>query len=142
MITVRAGDVHNFDFLVEMMIEAAHWRPGTIKPSPEEAVVRTDLAPYVKDWGREGDYMAIAQSDDDLVGCAWYRFYTADEHGHGYLSDDIPELGIACRAQYRGQGAGRLLIDDLCDHARGAGIAKLCLSASTDNYAFKLYFAT
>lgn len=141
-VEIRDGTVDDYDFLVEMMIEASHWQPGRVKPTAEQALATPDLARYVEGWGRQGDAMVIASEDGEPLGCAWYRHFTAAVHGYGFISEHIPELGIACREAARGRGVGRLLIDALCDRGRDSGVDSICLSASTENYAVRLYRAT
>ena len=73
------------------------------------------------------------------MGAAWFRLFTAEEPGYGYVGADIPEIGIAVEAASRGRGIGRLLIERLQDEAVRRGYSALSLSVHPDNPALRLY---
>ena len=82
----------------------------------------------------------IAESADDRpVGAAWYRFWSDHDHSCGYVSADVPELGIAVVNGLRNQGVGGRLLHALRRLAADRGFAHLSLSVEEDNPARHLY---
>ena len=98
------------------------------------------LRRYHEDWGRPGDGGVVAELDGDPVGAAWYRLFTADAPGYGFVDEKTPELSIAVRAApstqgdrrdapARGDGAG----------AREEGYQTLSLSVAVHNRSRMMY---
>ncbi len=138
--TIREGNAEDLPFLKEMLFEAAFWRPGIARPAIEEGLAQPEIAKLLVNWGREGDASVIAEAKGDRpVGAAWYRFWTDDDHSYGYVSADIPELGIAVVEETRGKGVGGRLLKSIMKHASGCGIESLSLSVEQDNPARRLY---
>lgn len=94
-----------------------------------------ELARYVAGWGRAGDVglVAVDEATGDAIGAAWYRTFTTDEPGYGFVDDATPEIAIALAETGRGRGLGHQLIDGLLAEAHAAGVAQLCLSVRTTN---------
>ena len=77
--------------------------------------------------------------DGRPVGAAWYRLFSADEPGYGFLDEATPEVSIAVDPAFRGRGVGTALLDALCERARGDGLPALSLSVERDNPARRIY---
>ncbi|MEQ4204445.1 GNAT family N-acetyltransferase [Actinopolymorpha sp. B9G3] len=73
------------------------------------------------------------------IGAAWWRYFSSAEPGYGYVADDVPEIGIAVVASWRGRGLGRALLRGIADRARAAGVSRLSLSVERANPAARLY---
>ena len=58
-----------------------------------------DIAHYLTDFGsRDGDDAQVCVDESgERVGAAWVRRMTATDPGYGYVSDEIPEVGMAVR---------------------------------------------
>jgi ribosomal protein S18 acetylase RimI-like enzyme len=126
-------------FLREMLLEAA-FPPCEPRPRGDPILDDPRLRRYMEDWGRKGDAGVIATVDGIAVGAAWYRRFTADKPGYGFVRTDIPEVGMAIAAPSRGRGIGRALIEALIQRARDDRIPALRLSVSAANRpAFALY---
>ena len=99
-----------------MLYQSLHVRQGA-KPFPRAIVLEPDISRYLRDFGAiEGDDAQVCQLDDGaLVGAAWCRRLPADDGGYGYVSADVPELGMAVDEPWRAQGIGRRLLADLLD---------------------------
>ena len=121
------------------LYEAVSWNPERTLPPFEVAIEHPELARYHRGWGRPGDLGVGAVVGDEIVGVALCRLFTDDDHGHGYVDPETPELAIAVAADERGRGIGRLLLDALADAARNEGFAQLSLSADVENPALRLY---
>ena len=126
-------------FLREMLYEAAYWREGK-RPPLEKGLARPDLVKLLADWGREGDIALVAADGHGVkLGAAWLRLWTADDHGHGFVDEETPELGIAVKPEFRHQGLGTSLLMTLLARARHDGFARVSLSVESDNPARRLY---
>jgi ribosomal protein S18 acetylase RimI-like enzyme len=136
-------DVTNDDipFLQEMLYAAAFWRPEGGPLSFEAAMAHPYFQLYYAGWGRAADVGVIAQEGDNRIGACWYRLFTDESHGEGYIDEDTPELAIAVVEGYRGRGVGRELMNALHDRGRANGLARMGLSVNADNPAKHLYLS-
>lgn len=138
---LRPGVDADLPFLEAMLFEAFHWRPDAVRPDPDTFFRSLGIDVRLADWRHGGDRSVIAERDGAPIGAAWYRFWTAERHGYGFVDEDTPELGIAVRKAHRGQGVGRALLRALIDEARRAGCPGLSLSVEPENFARRLYVA-
>ncbi|HEY9366642.1 MAG TPA: GNAT family N-acetyltransferase [Agromyces sp.] len=137
--TVRPAIPDDGSFLADMVVEAANWRSGGIRPRP---TVLADPASrgYIAGWQRPADRGVVALDGDGRpVGAAWYRLFAADAPAHGFVAVGVPELIIGVRPLWRAQGVGRALMQSLAETARAAGFARLALSVEHGNFAVSLY---
>jgi ribosomal protein S18 acetylase RimI-like enzyme len=115
-----------------MLRHAFYWRTPVGEREPP-------LTRYVNGWGRPGDRSLIAIEDFVPVGAAWYRLFTQDDAGFGFVDEETPELAIAVVPSRRGRGFGRELLAELLERARGDGFQAISLSVARDNPAVALY---
>jgi len=115
-------------FLRDMLRHAYHWR---VAEDTERPVYR-----YVRNWGRPGDAGVLALEGPHPYGAAWYRVFTADEPGFGFVDERTPELTIAVVPSHRGKGAGKELLEALLDRARTEGYEAVSLSTDRDQAAW------
>jgi ribosomal protein S18 acetylase RimI-like enzyme len=95
-------------------------------------------ARYLSGWGRPGDVGVIAE-EDQPVGAAWFRLFSADEPRYGFVASDVPELSIGVATESRGRGTGTRLLAALVEVARADGHQAISLSVERDNPARRLY---
>jgi ribosomal protein S18 acetylase RimI-like enzyme len=129
-------------FLAEMLYEAVNWYDDGAeeRPSLEATLATPENARYVDGWGRSGDVALCAlDGRDEPVGAAWYRRFTADAPGYGFVGEDVPELAIAVYPEFRRQRVGGLLLGALLARASRDGERGLSLSVHPDNPAKRLY---
>ncbi len=127
---IRRAGPQDARFLRDMLHHALYWR---------ERVPGSRTSRYVRGWGRIGDTAVIALEGGFAVGAAWYRLFSADEPGYGFVDERTPELAIAVVPSKRGLGIGEQLLTALVERARAAGYDALSLSVEPGNPARKLY---
>ena len=131
---IRTAGPQDVPFLRDMLRHAYYWRVESVTESGEPPVQR-----YVERWGRPGDTALIAIHDFQRVGAAWYRLFTDDNRGYGFVDEETPELSIAIVPNKRGTGLGSELLDALLDRARADGYDAITLSVEKDSPAIGLY---
>lgn len=138
--SIRPAHVGDDAFLRRMLCEAAYWRPGDRKPPETEMLVDDHLLRYVSGWGRPGDVGVISEDESSRpLGAAWFRLFSTDQPGYGFVDESIPEVSMAVRDDCRGRGIGTALLLTLLEEAATAGFQALSLSVSADNPALHLY---
>jgi GNAT superfamily N-acetyltransferase len=136
---VRPANHGDEEFLPKMFVEAVLWRPEWPKVELDVLLADPRLAVYFDGWGRAGDVALVATVGDAPVGAAWFRLFTAEAPGYGFVGNDIPELGIAVVPEERSKGIGRALLRQLQIAARERGYRGLSLSVHPDNPARRVY---
>ena len=74
----------------------AGWRPDATLPPVEWVLAHPQVSIFHEGWGRHGDVALVAEVDDRPVGLVWYRYFTEEAHGEGFVDEETPELAIAC----------------------------------------------
>lgn len=139
---IRATEQDDIPFLWDMLYEIRSLRcVREGKDLPSRDVLQTpDLAKYVQDWGGTSDRAFIAMNAQMPIGAAWYRLFTADNKGYGYVDNNTPELAIALLPQYRNKGVGKSLLIYLLEQAKADGYQQISLSCDpTNDSAIHLY---
>jgi GNAT superfamily N-acetyltransferase len=128
-------------FLGDMLVEAANWRAGGVRPR-HEVLTSVDHRRYLAGWKRPSDDGLVATGEDDLpVGAAWYRVLPQDDPGFGFIGVAVPELIIGVHPLWRARGVGRSLLRGVVRLAGAQGHARISLSVERDNFARNLYRA-
>lgn len=135
--TVRAADAADRAFLEHVLAIAADWRAPTPR-AVDEVLRHPDSAHYVTGWPAPGDFGLIAETDDP-VGAAWWRYFSSDDPGYGFVDEEAPEISIGVVPEARGEGVGTRLLQSLIRAARDRGLVLLSLSVDADNPALSLY---
>ena len=129
-------------FLVEMLYEAVYWYDdGSEERPPLDAMIaEPHNARYVEAWGRPGDLAIVAlDRQEEAVGAAWCRFFSADAPGYGFVAENVPELSIAVYPEFRRAGVGGLLLGSLIARSRTTEARGMSLSVARANPARSLY---
>jgi ribosomal protein S18 acetylase RimI-like enzyme len=130
---IRRGDAQDVPFLRDLLRHAYYARWGA------EETAGVPLTRYVEGWGRPGDAALVAIDGFQPVGAAWYRLFSEQEPGFGFVDDHTLELTIAVIPSRRGRGFGEELLARLLEEARAAGYGAVSLSVEPDNPALSLY---
>lgn len=122
-------------FLWEMLYQAIYVADGEQAP-PRSILDDPSIAHYLMDFGvRAGDDAVIASCDGVPVGAAFCRRFTTQDPSYGFVTPDVPEVGMAVVATRRGEGIGRAMLKHLLDRH-----PTMSLSVDRDNAgARKLY---
>lgn len=126
-VVVRRGGAQDLRFLRDMLHHAYYWKERAPDSGPGP------VALYVRAWGRRGDAAVIAIENGFPVGGAWYRLFTRDRPGYGFVDEQTPELAIAVVPNARGKGIGGALLDALLARARDDHHAAVSLSVDREN---------
>jgi ribosomal protein S18 acetylase RimI-like enzyme len=135
---LRAAAASDGGFLAEMLAEACDWRPDVIARPVAALMCLPELWHYIDAWPRPSDFGLIAAYEQP-VGAAWWRYFTVDHPGYGFIDDAVPEISIGVADGFRDRGIGRKLLDGLINEGRIRGIAGLGLSVEPENPARRLY---
>jgi GNAT superfamily N-acetyltransferase len=139
--TIRRAAAGDVTFMTDMLMEAVNWSPEWKKKSRKYILSSPRTAHYIAGWPRDGDLGAIAEAQGERIAAAWLRFLPANDPGYGFVASDVPELTIGVAAPWRGQGAGRALLQFVAGQARAAGTRQISLSVERKNFAQKLYLS-
>ncbi|VTR28604.1 ribosomal-protein-alanine N-acetyltransferase [Actinobacillus pleuropneumoniae] len=137
---IRIAGREDAPFLREMLYESLYVPEGG-EPFSRDILEEPFMKKYVEDWGRAGDlgYIAVNAAGKP-AGSITIRYFDEGNKGFGYVSDDIPELGMALIPESRGQGLGTALMKELFRGMKERGIQKVSLSVAPENAAaMKLY---
>lgn len=134
MTTVRRATAADLEFLEEVFVITADWNPDNVKGADSWRADAT-FQQYIGGFPRPTDVGFIAVREGQDVGAIWSRYFTVDEPGYGFVSEDIPELGIGVVAGRRGEGIGRALLNAMI----AASTTDLSLSVEDGNPAAELY---
>jgi GNAT superfamily N-acetyltransferase len=142
-VTIRDLTPGDARFLRRMLATALLWsrRRRPLLVTAPVLVRIPQLAIYHRDWGRAGDTGLVAEEDGRRIGAVWYRFFTDEEHGDGYVDPETPELAIAVARSRRGRGVGRALMEAIHERARRDRIRRIALGVDAGNPARRLYLA-
>lgn len=136
--TIRPAEQTDLPFLEQVLFGAANWRGG--RSDRRERLEDPHINRYLKDWRRPGDAGVIALDDHKLpIGAAWFRLFSEENRGYGFIDTTIPEITIGVAPPERGKGIGTELLSALIAAARNHGIPTLSLSVEVENPAHRLY---
>ena len=119
------------DFLYE-----AIFLPEGVTPPPFEIVDQPELRLYYEDFGTgSADHCLVADVDGSVVGAVWVRIM----NDYGHIDNQTPSLAIALYPQYRKQGIGTRLMQQMLQLLKDEGYTQVSLSVQKANYAYRMY---
>ena len=111
---IRNGSSADVPFMRSMLAHAYAWRVNALDAD-------IPLDPLRGQLGRTGDLALVAHETGNRVGAAWFRLFTADEPGYGFVDEQTPELSISVVPSRRRHGVGQELLDALLGKAKRSG---------------------
>jgi ribosomal protein S18 acetylase RimI-like enzyme len=138
-VTIRELTEADLPFLREMLYAALAWRPDPELPPFEVVIDHPQVVIFHEAWGRAGDAGLVAEECGRRVGAVWWRYFTAAEHGEGFVDEETPELAVAVVEDRRGRGVGRALMEAMHELGRRRGVRRVSLSVESENPAKRLY---
>ena len=133
-VVVRRGDRLDVPFLRSLLGFAYNWHVTRYE-------TEISISRYVDGWGRTGDTALIAMDEGHSVGAAWFRLFSSDSPGFGFLDDQTPELTIVVVPTKQGLGIGERLLAAALERARDDGYVALSVSAKRDDSEAENYLA-
>ena len=130
---------NEYPFLQTMLYEALFVAPGQAK-FPKSILENPNIIKYVENWNQqEGDLAIVGVKNNELIGAIWGRKFKKSKKGYGFVDENIPEISMAVKQDYRKQGTGTALIHQLENEFSRIGVCQLSLSVHKLNPAKKLY---
>ncbi len=139
---IRPVTSEDAEFLQTMLYEAARWNPDWPFEPMETVLAEPILTRYHQGWGRPGDGGVVAELDGVPVGACWYRQFTFEAPGYGFVDEKTPELSIAVAPLHRRKGIGEALLRAAKVQAREEGFQALSLSVAAHNRSRMMYQRT
>lgn len=136
---IRVGDAEDGALVGRCVYLALAWDPDRALPDQPTVLAHPEVARYHVGWGRHGDVVVVAGSPDEPTGYAFARLFTADDHGHGFVDEATPELGVAVEPGHRGQGIGSALLHEIHRQLIREERRAVSLSVQHGNPAKRLY---
>ncbi len=131
---IRKIRQEEYVLLDEFLYEAIFIPDGVEAPS-KSIIKQPELQVYVSDFGKKDDCCLVAEVDGGIVGAVWTRIM--DDYGH--IDDATPSFAISLYKDFRGQGIGTALMEEMLALLRESGYKKASLSVQKENYAYRLY---
>ena len=121
--------------LKDFLYEAIFIPEGVAAPS-REIVNDESLQVYIRDFGNlPDDRCLVAVASDKVVGAIWSRIM----NDYGHIADDVPSIAISLYKEYRNQGIGSQLLNQMLALLKADGYKSVSLSVQKANYAMKMY---
>ena len=119
------------DFLYE-----AIYVPEGVKPPAKDIIELPELKLYIEEFGtRRGDHCLVADFGGKAAGAVWARIM--DDYGR--VDDETPSIAISLYREYRGQGIGSRMMQEMLERLKAQGYKRASLSVQKANYAVKMY---
>ncbi|MCM1145361.1 MAG: GNAT family N-acetyltransferase [Blautia sp.] len=123
---------------MEDFLRGAIYQPGN-PMNGQELLKRPELAAYIQDFGKEGDYCLVAESEGHVLGMVWTRILAGEIKGYGYIDNRTPEFVISVKKECQRHGIGRKLMQEMIAILKNEGYPRASLSVNRENYAYWLY---
>lgn len=131
----RALRKNETDLLKDFLCEAI-FIPEGIEPPDRSIVKQPELKIYYECFGYgKADHCIVAEDNGRIIGAVWTRIM----HDYGHVDDDTPSFAISLYKEYRGQGIGTRLMEEMLKLLKKKGYKKASLAVQKENYAVRMY---
>lgn len=131
---IREIKQEEYAILDEFLYEAI-FVPEGVQAPPKSIITQPELQVYVSDFGKEDDCCLVAEVDGEIIGAVWTRIM----NDYGHIDDSIPSFAISLYKDFRGQGIGTTLMEEMLALLGKKGYKKASLSVQKENDAYRLY---
>lgn len=135
---IRSIKLEEYPLLEDFLYDAIFLPKGVMFP-PREIIQQPEIAVYIENFGQPDDLCLVAESYGHILGAVWTRILAADVKGYGNIDEYTPEFSISVRKEFRRQGIGKKLMEEMIILLRKRGYEKASLSVSKKNYAYQMY---
>lgn len=137
-IEIRPIKPEEYPLLKDFLYDAIYLPEGAAAPS-REIVNHPEIAVYITDFGQPDDLCLVAESYGHLLGAVWTRILAGKVKGYGNVDEHTPEFAISVKKEFRQQGIGSKLMQEMIVLLKSKGYEKVSLSVNKDNYAYRMY---
>lgn len=131
---IREIRQEEYAILNEFLYEAI-FVPEGVEAPPKSIIKKTEMQVYVSDFGKKDDCCLVAEVNGKITGAVWTRIM----NDYGHVDDNTPSFAISLYKDFRGQGIGTALMEEMLALLRERGYKKASLSVQKENYAYRLY---
>lgn len=135
---IRPIRPEEYPLLKDFLYDAIFVPEGAPIP-PREIINRPELAVYIENFGQPDDLCLMAESCGHIVGAVWTRILDGEIKGYGNIDSCTPEFAISVKKEFRRQGIGRKLMEEMIALLKSHGYKKVSLSVNKENYASEMY---
>ncbi|MDE6016208.1 MAG: GNAT family N-acetyltransferase [Acetatifactor sp.] len=137
-IEIRPIRREEYPLLTDFLYDAIYFPEGAVGP-PREIIEQPELAVYIADFGQPDDLCLVAESYGHIIGAVWTRILAGEIKGYGNIDNHTPEFAISVKKDFRQQGIGSKLMQEMIALLKSNGYEKTSLSVNKDNYAYQMY---
>ena len=131
----REMQPNEYDLLKDFLYEAI-FIPEGVTPPDKSILEQPELALYYEGFGSgPADHCIVADDQGRVVGAVWVRIM----NDYGHVDSDTPSFAISLYKEYRGQGIGTTLMQNMLGLLREKGYKKVSLAVQKANYAVRMY---
>lgn len=122
--------------LLQNFLYEAIFIPDDVVPPDRSIINQPELALYYEGFGSgKADNCIVAEDDGTVIGAVWTRIM----NDYGHVDNDTPSFAISLYKEYRGQGIGIRLMQEMLDLLKQHGYRKASLAVQKANYAVRMY---
>lgn len=121
--------------LQDFLYEAIYIPKG--QPTVSRDILKLpELRVYIENFGyKKDDHCLVLEVQGNIVGAVWTRIM----NDYGHIDNQTPSLAISIYKDYRGQGLGTKLMEEMLALLKQKGYEAVSLSVQKENPAFCLY---